>query len=100
MEIKSSEKDGITVISLIGEMDTAAVKEINSQFYEFIGTPDKDYVIDCSQLSYIASAGLRLFLELRKAAKAVGRNVVIEGVTDLIMGVFKSTSFDKLFTIR
>lgn len=100
MEIKSSEKEGITIISLTGEMDTAAVKAVNSQFYEFIGAPEKDYVIDCSRLSYIASAGLRLFLELRKATKAAGRNVVIEGVNDLIMGVFKSTGFDKLFTIR
>jgi len=100
MEIQSTEKDGVTIISLIGEMDTAAVVEINTKFREFIGAPAKNYVIDCSGLSYIASAGLRLFLELRKATKAAGGSVVIEGGSDLVMGVFKSTGFDKLFTIR
>lgn len=100
MEVNAFEENGVTTICLVGELDTAAVSEVKPRFDEFIAAPDKDYRIDCSKLSYIASAGLRLLLALRKANKATGRNVVLTGVNDVVMNVFRNTSFDKFFTIQ
>ena len=76
---------------------------------EFTGDPDKlfallersgmskDVVIDCKELEYIASSGLRILLGILKGAKTSGSKVVMRGVNDDIKNVFQLTGFIHLF---
>ena len=57
----------------------------------------KDVIIDCTELEYIASSGLRILLSILKGAKASGSKVVMKGVNDDIKNVFKLTGFISLF---
>ena len=57
----------------------------------------KNVVIDCTDLEYIASSGLRILISVLKGAKAGGSKVVIKNLSDDIMDVFKLTGFVNLF---
>ena len=61
---------------------------------------DNTIVLDCSELTYISSSGLRLFLTLRKAAAVKGGRVVIRNINDDIRSVFMMTGFLNLFEIE
>ncbi len=56
--------------------------------------------LDCNNLEYISSSGLRLFLTIRKEAAAKGGKVIIENINDEIKKVFMMTGFYNLFEIR
>ena len=56
-----------------------------------------DIILDCSQLEYIASSGLRILISILKGAKANGSKVVLRNVNDDILSVFKLTGFINLF---
>ncbi len=86
-----------TIIKLIGSLDTAAAIEVEQTLKPITDTIDKDIVIECQELEYIASSGLRILLDVLKKTKAKGHKVILRNVNDDIKNVFKITGFINLF---
>ena len=97
MTTKIEEIDGKYVATLVGEMDTIAATEAEEVLKPLYKSDGKDVVIDCKDLEYIASSGLRILLSILKGAKASGSKVVMRGVNDDIKNVFQLTGFIDLF---
>jgi anti-anti-sigma factor len=97
METKIQELDGKLVATLVGEMDTAAAVEAEKILKPLYQSNGKDVIIDCKNLEYIASSGLRILLGILKGAKATGSKVVLKNVNDDIKNVFKLTGFISIF---
>ena len=100
METKIQELDGKLVATLVGEMDTAAAVEAEKILKPLYQSNGKDVIIDCKNLEYIASSGLRILLGILKGAKATGSKVVLKDVNDDIKNVFKLTGFINIFTFE
>ena len=97
MNTTIEEIDGKYVATLEGEMDTAAAMEAEEVLKPLYSSNGKDVIIDCTDLEYIASSGLRILLSILKGAKASGSKVVMKGVNDDIKNVFKLTGFISIF---
>jgi anti-anti-sigma factor len=97
MNTSFEEIDGKYVATLKGEMDTAAAVEAEEVLKPLYQSNGKDVIINCTELEYIASSGLRILLSILKGAKASGSKVVMQGVNDDIKNVFKLTGFISLF---
>ncbi len=100
MKTTIQEVDGRVVVTLEGEMDTAAAVEVDEQLKPFYSEQDKDVVLDCTGLEYIASSGLRILLSILKAAKACGHKVIMRNVNEDIKNVFELTGFINIFTFE
>ena len=68
MEVKINKNDNIVTAEFNGRLDTPASLEIAQDIESIKKEASGTIVLDCSQLSYISSSGLRLFLSIRKAA--------------------------------
>lgn len=99
MEITLVSNDDNNVLHLKGELDTPASIKIQDDIDKIAAIKDKNLVIDFSELTYIASAGLRHLLTLRKAYVANNLNIKLINVQSAVMTVFKVTNFDKIFDI-
>ena len=97
MNAKIEEIDGKYVATLVGEMDTAAAVEVEDTLKPLYSTDGKDVMIECKDLEYIASSGLRILLSILKGAKAAGSKVTLRNVNDDIKDVFKLTGFISIF---
>ena len=97
MNTKIEEIDGKFIVTLEGEMDSAAAVEVEEILKPLYNSDGKDVIIDCEKLEYIASSGLRILISILKGAKAGGSRVVMKKVNDDIMNVFKLTGFITLF---
>ena len=97
MNTKIEEIDAKYVATLEGEMDTAAAVEAEKVLKPIYNSNGKDVIIDCTNLEYIASSGLRILISNLKGAKAGGSKVVLRGVNDDIKNVFKLTGFISIF---
>ena len=98
MKINMKEVDGKVVVTLDGEMDTTAAVEVEKVLSPLYSEQDKDIILECAKLEYIASSGLRILLSILKGAKASGRSVVMRHVNEDIKDVFKLTGFINIFT--
>ena len=85
------------LVTLKGELDTAAAAEVEKTLQPLYTTNGKDVVIDCEGLEYIASSGLRILISILKGAKAGGSKVVLKSLNEDILSVFKLTGFINLF---
>ena len=100
MQININTQGNETVATLSGRLDTPAAQELAEQFDILAGKAGGTVVLDCSQLEYISSSGLRLFLTLRKAAAAKGGKVIIRDINSDVRSVFMITGFLNLFEIQ
>lgn len=82
-----------------GNLDTFAAEQVEAQVVELEAMATKPMTIDCTQLGFIASSGLRILLRLRKAAAASGAKVTLKGVNENVMEVLQVTHFNKMFVI-
>ena len=97
MKTKIEEIDGKYVATLEGEMDTAAAMEVEEILKPLYQSNGKDVIIDCTNLEYIASSGLRILISILKGAKVSGSKVIMRNMNDDIKNVFKLTGFINLF---
>lgn len=100
MQININTQGNETVAALRGRLDTPAAQELAEQFDILAGKAGGTVVLDCSQLEYISSSGLRLFLTLRKAAATKGGKVIVRGINSDVRSVFMITGFLNLFEIQ
>ncbi len=94
------ENNAVITVELIGRLDTAAAQEVSDKILPLQDKADKTIVLDCSQLNYISSSGLRIFLALRKASAVKGGKVIVKSINDDIRTVFMMTGFLNLFEIE
>ena len=87
------------VAQLSGRLDSAAAAEVAPDFQTLAEQAAKHIILDCSQLEYISSSGLRLFLALRKESAAKGGKLQVRAINADIRQVFMMTGFISLFEI-
>lgn len=100
MEVNITTRDSETIVALIGRLDTPASLEFAPTLEELQAKADGTIILDCKDLTYISSSGLRIFLTLRKAAIAKGGKVIVKSICQDIRNVFMMTGFLNLFTIE
>jgi len=100
MKTTIQEQDGNMIAFLEGRLDTAAAPETEKAMSPLFECEGKDIIIDCTNLEYISSSGLRIFLGILKNAKSKGGHVFIKGISDDIRAVFAMTGFINLFEFK
>ena len=95
------QESGNQVIAFFaGRLDTAAAVETAETVKPLIEAENKEIILDCSQLEYISSSGLRIFLSIRKGAALHGSKVIFRAINSDIRQVFMMTGFISLFEIQ
>ena len=97
MKTTFEEKDGNYVMHFEGRLDSAASVQTEQEMKVLHNCEGHDIILDCAQLEYISSSGLRLFLALLKVAKSKGSKISISGMNDNLRQVFAMTGFTHLF---
>jgi len=88
------------VAILAGSLDTAAATEAEKAMSPLNDVEGKDIIIDCTDLTYISSSGLRIFLGILQNAQEKGEHVYIKGLNDKVRTIFTITGFYNLFEFK
>ena len=91
------EQDGKIVATLVGSLNTAAAPETEKAMSPLNDVEGKDIIIDCTDLEYISSAGLRIFLSILQNAEGKGGHVYIKGINNNVRDIFTITGFINIF---
>ena len=100
MNVTIKEQDGNMVAYLAGSLDTAAAAETEKAMNPLNDVEGKDIIIDCTDLEYISSAGLRIFLGILQNAQEKGGHVYIKGINDSVRTIFTITGFSNIFEYK
>lgn len=97
MEIKITEQNDRLVVTLNGELDNTASRDAKKVLDPLTEQEGHDVVIDCADLSYISSSGLRLLLNIYKHQHAIGRRSILTHINDHVRDVFDVGGFFMLY---
>lgn len=99
MPFETSQNGDVTVIRLIGRLDSAQSPPLERALRELLDGGAGKLLLDLSALDYISSAGLRVVLLAGKALrgrKPPGR-LLLAGVRGMVKEVFEMSGFLTLF---
>ena len=97
-EVKENNEKVLATVG--GRLDTPSAVSAQQEITPLLENADKEIILDCSNLEYISSSGLRLLLTIRKEAAAKGGKVIVKDINDDIKKVFMMTGFYNLFEIK
>jgi len=97
MEILVKKEDKL-VFELSGRLDTITSPILEEKVKN--EKVEEDLVLDFTNLEYISSAGLRVLLSLKKSLGALGKNLIISNINDVVKEVFNVTGFINILTIK
>ncbi len=87
MEVVIDQKGEETVIKIKGRLDTNTARECEEKVLPVWENPGVKVCVDCSDLEYVSSAGLRLFLILQKMTTAKKGSLRLIGMRKKVAGV-------------
>lgn len=82
-----------------GRLDTPEAAKTERQMKALYDYQNQSIVLDLTNLIYISSSGLRLFLALLQDARSKGNTVAVVGLSPYIRRVFDETGFSRLFKL-
>lgn len=86
------------VITVDGRLDTMTSPEFEKYLNENIEGID-ELTVDCENLKYVSSAGLRVLLSAHKRMSAVG-GMKLVNVSEIVNEVFEITRFSDILNIE
>lgn len=99
MEISIDKQSKAVVVAVKGRMDAVSAPEFESTMADHIATGANRFVVDCSALEYISSAGLRSLLITVKTLKARDGELVFAALGDVVREVFEIAGFETIFPV-
>ena len=79
----------VVTVKLAGSLDTATAPELEKQLAPLLAGSTKDIVFDLAELTFISSAGLRVFASTRKMLKERGGQASFVHMQPQIQEVFE-----------
>lgn len=97
MKLTINTDNGKLTATLEGRLDTLSAVQFETDLQPLMDNADKEIFLDCANLEYISSSGLRCFLRLRKEVNDKGGKLVIGHINDELRNVFTITGLFSLF---
>ncbi|MDD1715548.1 MAG: STAS domain-containing protein [Methanolinea sp.] len=99
LEVTEHRQGPADLLLLKGRMDAATSPGAESHLNRLIDGGSRNIIIDCSDLVYISSAGLRVLLAALKRLKQCGGRLSLASLQPETRKVFEIAGFHRLFAI-
>lgn len=99
MDIHEERNSGFLILNLSGRFDASGSRLFEEKILGLIGGGETRFVIDLSQLNYINSSGLRVFLAASKRLDSAGGKVVLCSLQEPVKEVFEIVGFYSILSI-
>ncbi len=97
MNVTVLKSEGYTLVSVEGRVDSTNAGEFEKSMLEVVADGATKIVLDCSELNYISSTGLRIFLIVQKKMMANKGQFCLCGLQAGIKEIFDISGFSSIF---
>lgn len=99
LQINYSKLHGFSSIGFNGRIDGITAFDVEKELEKHISNGDRTLLIDFSEVNYISSAGLRIFVGMQKNLKKIGGEVIFYSIFPTVYEVFRISGLNKVFRI-
>lgn len=87
------------ILDLNGELDAHTASQLEDSLKELINKNNLNIIVNCSNLDYIASAGLGVFMAYIEDVRESGGDIKLTNMNDKVYNVFDLLGFPTLYDI-
>lgn len=99
MKINIQRNGNEVVVALNGELDTVTTAQMGEELNRIIEMASNQLIIDCKDLEYISSSGLRFFMQLKRHSEQQNGTVTLINMNQDVKEVFRISGFHHIFNI-
>lgn len=99
IDINSEIEGAYFIIRISGDVDASSSIHLDNAIADAIDKQPKYILIDCSDLNYISSAGLGVFMSYLQEFEAKDIELVVFGLSKKVFNVFEILGLDQLLRI-
>jgi anti-sigma B factor antagonist len=99
LDIKIEKIGKHVLVKLSGRLDITQSDEVETSLSKDIQTGDGDMIINLSQISYISSSGIRIFVGMVRELGRQGRKLKLCNITPPVKKVFDVVELLDLFDV-
>jgi anti-sigma B factor antagonist len=99
MDIKLESSGSVVILVLNGRLDTLNHSLLEHEMDLLFEKKQKDIILDCQDLDYVSSSGLRILLKALNQVKTLHGRFSLCSLQPQIIQVFKISGFNSLFEI-
>jgi stage II sporulation protein AA (anti-sigma F factor antagonist) len=100
MHIQQTDRDGIIIVAPAGRIDSTTSPAVEDALRKSVDGGARTIVVDLTNVDYISSAGLRVFLVLAKRMRDLQGRLVLCSLRGPVRQVFQLAGFLPLFQIE
>lgn len=97
MALKTEKIGEVLMVYLQGRLDVHRSLEVEQEINELIDKGEKKLLFNLSDLSYLSSSGLRVFIATLRKLKEIGGVLKISEIQANVAKIFKIVEFDDIF---
>ncbi len=99
MHLKETKNDKAIIIEIEGRLDTTNFGQLEKKIFQAIEAGNIHFVVDCSEMDYVSSSGLRIFLMALKKTNTLDGAFLLCGLQESIREIFEISGFTSIFGI-
>ena len=99
MEITEETRGKVKIVGLRGRLDANSSPLVEKQLQTLTNRGEDRVVLNLSELTYISSLGLRVFIAVAKNIQKANGKLALAGLNDHIYEIFKIARFTNIFSI-
>ncbi len=100
MELNTENTEGVLIARAAGRIDGSNAGEFEAAAQSAIRDCEGPVIIDCADLSYISSAGLRAILLIAKTMGQRQAGFALCSLSEPIAEVFRISGFDQIISVH
>jgi anti-sigma B factor antagonist len=99
MTVEITDLSGITKAALTGRLDTANVNELELKFSAGVLPKAQPTIVDLTQVTFIASLGIRMLLTAARGLSRRGAKLVMFGANPAVMEIFDTSALSDIIPV-
>ncbi len=80
--------ENLLKIAFSGKLDALSLAPVETKFYALINSQNSQVILDFSEVSFLASLGIRMLLTASKDVRRQGHSLKIENASEEIIKIF------------
>lgn len=99
MDVVITDLSGVTKVEMSGRLDTANVSQVETSFIAGIVPKAQHTVLDLSNVTFIASLGIRMLLSAARVLNRRGAKFVMYGAKPAVMDIIETTALSDIIPL-
>ncbi len=99
MQVTTDHSAAVALAAVTGRVDSSTAQDFENALIRALEDGDHRVVLDCRELTFLSSAGLRALLVALKKANAGGGRLVMSGTPDRIREVLEVSGFSRFLQL-